>query len=103
MIAYSLSKNKARVNTVSIHFLIALFYINSFLLFMRALVAVSSAPLLKTLTPVPLQTITFTVPFIMTFVCTFCFILMINKRMGKEIDEAREHFEHIFSLSPDAH
>ena len=52
--------------------------------------------------PTLLNVATYLDALIVSILWTFCFIVMINQRLNAEMREAKEHFEMIFSTSPDA-
>lgn len=68
----------------------------------RAIFALFSAPISNALTPTIFQIFSFSGAFIFNIIVTFTFIVMNNERMSADIRTAKEQFEQIFNLSPDA-
>ncbi|WP_373484387.1 diguanylate cyclase [Acetobacterium sp.] len=69
---------------------------------LRAFYALFSPPIANALVPTLFQVLSFTGAFIINIIVTFTFIVMINERSRAEILAAKEQFEQIFNLSPDA-
>lgn len=100
--AFTLAKNKMTALALQTKFLSKLFLALSIFSIARGFLALFSGPMNNALSPTALQTISFTGAFIINFIVTFTFICMINKRLHTEIQDAKEQFELIFNLSPDA-
>lgn len=82
--------------------LIFLFVTTGFFAISRAVYALFSPPINNALTPTLFQTLSFTGAFIINIIITFTFIVMINERIRFDLKTAKEQFEQIFNLSPDA-
>lgn len=100
--AFTLAKNKITALALQTKFLSKLFLALSIFSITRGFLALFSGPMSNALSPTTLQIISFTGAFIINFIVTFTFICMINKRLRTEIQDAKEQFELIFNLSPDA-
>ncbi len=69
---------------------------------LRAVISLFSPPITNALTPTILQILSFTGAFIVNILVAFTFIVMINERINSDIRSAKEQFEQIFNLSPEA-
>ncbi|AWW27615.1 HD domain-containing phosphohydrolase [Acetobacterium sp. KB-1] len=69
---------------------------------LRSFYALFSPPIVNALTPTFFQVFSFTGVFIINMIVSFTFIMMINERLGADVLSAKEQFEQIFNLSPDA-
>ncbi|MBC3888065.1 diguanylate cyclase [Acetobacterium paludosum] len=102
LIASSILKNKITSLVASTKLLAGTFFLVGAFSVLRAFFALFSKPLTYALYPDMLQLLSFSGLFILNFITAFILIFMINKRLNSEILEAKEHFEQIFSLGPDA-
>lgn len=100
--AFTLFKNKLTSLTSQVHFLFLLFLGVGIFSISRAIFALYSLPVANALSSTTLQILSFTGTFILSFIITFTFIFMINKRLSDDIADAKEQFQQIFNLSPDA-
>jgi diguanylate cyclase (GGDEF)-like protein/PAS domain S-box-containing protein len=82
--------------------LLLLFVATGIFAVVRAFYVFFSPPIDSALTPILFQIVSFTGAFIANLIVTFTFIVMINERMSSDIRSAKEQFEQIFNLSPDA-
>lgn len=69
---------------------------------LRAFYALFSPPIANALAPALFQVLSFTGAFIVNIIVTFTFVMMVNERVSSDIRTAKEQFEQIFNLSPDA-
>jgi PAS domain S-box-containing protein len=100
-IVYALLANKPRNIAAAINFLIAVFLVQGFYFSFHTMQAFAS-PVNNVFSPTLSQTILFLVVFVLSFLYTFGFIIMVSQRLSSQLREAKEHFELIFNTSPDA-
>jgi diguanylate cyclase (GGDEF)-like protein/PAS domain S-box-containing protein len=100
--AHKIKGHKIISLSPQVRFFIFLFMLLGLFAVFRSFYALYSSPKENALSPELLQIVSFTGAFILNFVITFTFIFMINKRLRFEINAARDQFELIFNLNPDA-
>jgi len=102
LIAYTLFKHKYTLVPRQVPILFLLFLSGGIFSVLRAFYALFSPPIANALAPAFFQVLSFTGAFIVNIIVTFSFIMMINERIRADILSAKEQFEQIFNLSPDA-
>lgn len=100
--AQTLNNHKNALIPRQIQLLFLLFATTGVFAVVRAVHGLFSPPLDNALSPSLFQIISFTGAFIANIIVTFSFIIMVNERVSSEIRSAKEQFEQIFNLSPDA-
>jgi PAS domain S-box-containing protein len=100
--AQCLFVHKTRSISASANFLSVVFLAHGCYFAFRLLEALTSVPVDKVFAPTPMQTATFLVPLIASYLWAFGLIIMSNQRSNAEMSEAKEHFELIFNTGPDA-
>ncbi|WP_051355696.1 HD domain-containing phosphohydrolase [Acetobacterium malicum] len=100
--AQTLNNHKNALIPRQIQLLFLLFATTGVFAVVRAVHGLFSPPLDNALSPSLFQIISFTGAFIANIIVTFTFIIMVNERVSSEIRSAKEQFEQIFNLSPDA-
>lgn len=102
LIAYTLFKHQHALVPRQVPMLFLLFLSAGIFSVLRAFYALFSPPITNALTPTIFQVLSFTGAFIVNIFVTFTFIMMVNERVSSDIRSAKEQFEQIFNLSPDA-
>jgi diguanylate cyclase (GGDEF)-like protein/PAS domain S-box-containing protein len=102
LVADTLRKKSNALVPRQIPILFLIFVSAGFFAVLRAFYALLSPPIANALAPALFQVLSFTGAFIVNIIVTFTFIMMINDRMSSDIRSAKEQFEQIFNLSPDA-
>jgi PAS domain S-box-containing protein len=100
--AHGLLVHKTRSITLSANILSVLFLVHGSYFVFRFLEAIRTVPVDMVFAPTPMQTATFLVPLVTSYLWAFCLIIMSNQRSNAEMREAKDHFELIFNTSPDA-
>ena len=100
--AQTLNNHKNALMPRQTQLLFLLFAATGFFAVVRAVHGLFSPPLDNALSPALFQIISFTGAFIANIIVTFTFIIMVNERVSSDIRSAKEQFEQIFNLSPDA-
>ncbi|MFH0998812.1 MAG: PAS domain S-box protein [Pseudomonadota bacterium] len=100
--AQCLFVHKTRSISASANFLSVVFLAHGSYFAFRLLEALTSVPVDKVFAPTLMQTATFLVPLIASYLWAFGLIIMNNQRSIAEMSEAKEHFELIFNTGPDA-
>ena len=100
--AQTLNNHKNALMPRQTQLLFLLFAATGFFAVVRAVHGLFSPPLDKALSPALFQILSFTGAFIANIIVTFTFIIMVNERVSSDIRSAKEQFEQIFNLSPDA-
>jgi PAS domain S-box-containing protein len=98
----SLFTHKIPSVSTSANSLAVVFFIHGCYFAFRATGALSILPFDDVFNPTLLQTTTFLVQFITSYLWAFGLVIMLNQRSTAKISEAKEQFELIFSTGPDA-
>ena len=101
-IALNLLGEKPRSITTSAHAVAAVFLAYGSFFALRAVAALTIAPVDTLFTPTLVQTATFLISLVQGILMTVGLIIMVNQRLNAEMSEAKEEFELIFNTSPDA-
>ncbi|MCX6165145.1 MAG: hypothetical protein NTU73_09875, partial [Ignavibacteriae bacterium] len=99
--AYSLLRYNIRSVKISANFNAIIFALHGLIFLYRAIMIIVGAPVSDTFSPTLFNIIPFFDALIVGLLWTFGFVIMINQRLNSEMTEAKEHFEQIFSTSPD--
>lgn len=102
LVANTLRKKRNALVPRQIPILFFIFVSAGIFAVLRAFYALFSPPITNALAPALFQVLSFTGAFIINIIVTFTFIMMINERLSSDIRSAKEQFEQIFNLSPDA-
>ncbi|MEO1816053.1 MAG: HD domain-containing phosphohydrolase [Acetobacterium sp.] len=102
LIARTLTQKNSAPLPRQTQLLLLLFVATGIFAVVKAIHGLFSPPIDSALSPSLFQIISFTGAFIASIIVTFTFIVMINERMSSDIRSAKEQFEQIFNLSPDA-
>jgi PAS domain S-box-containing protein len=100
--AHGLLVHKMRSIKASANFLSVIFLFYGCYFVFRLVEAFTGFPIDTVFTPTLMQTATFMVPLIATYLWAFGLIIMINQKSNAEMREAKDHFELIFNTGPDA-
>jgi diguanylate cyclase (GGDEF)-like protein/hemerythrin-like metal-binding protein/PAS domain S-box-containing protein len=100
--ARALWVNKAPPIASSVNFLTLVFSVFGAFFLARASTPFLGGPVEGFFSASPLQTLTYLMAFAGGILWNFGFIILVNQRLNFENLEAKEHFEAIFNMSPDA-
>ncbi len=98
----SLLTHKIPSISTSANSLAVVFFIHGCYFFFRSTAALSILPFDEVFSPTLLQTATFFVQFITSYLWALGLIILLNQRSNAKISETKEQFELIFSTGPDA-
>ncbi len=99
--AYSSVSNKFKSIRKTLRFISIIFY-GTGIFFVFRIIYASIMPVDNFFQPAILQSLTFLVSLIMGLGWTFGLIVMVNQRLYAEMNEAKNHFESIFTTIPDS-
>jgi PAS domain S-box-containing protein len=102
MAAQGLFAHKQRTFAASAGFVAVILLIHGSYFALRALAAITIAPIDPVFTPTLLQAATFVVTLITGTLCVAGLIIMVFQRASAEMRETKEQFELIFNTGPDA-
>ena len=97
-----LLENKMTATAASARFNAAICLVHGGVFAHRTLSVLIDAPVDRVFTPTLFNLVPYLDALIVSLLWTFGFIIMLNQRLHAEMTEAKEHFELIFDLSPDA-
>ncbi len=100
--AYALFVHKIPSIIYTANFNAAVFLMHGGVFIYRTVIFLSGAPIDDFFRPTFFNYIPFLDALIVSLLWTYGFIIMLNQRLNAEMREAKEHFEMIFSTSPDA-
>jgi PAS domain S-box-containing protein len=100
--AAALYKSSTPSYRASAGFLAAVLFLEGAYFLARSIGAMTAAPIDNVFSATPWQEATFLVTASCGLLTTFGLIIMVGQRSGAEMREAREEFELIFNLGPDA-
>ena len=100
--AHGLFVNKTHSTTTSANFLSAVFLAHGCFFAFRSVETLMGPSIGSVFSPTLMQTATFLVQIVFGILWTLGFIIMVNQRLNAEMKEAKEHFELLFTTSPDA-
>jgi PAS domain S-box-containing protein len=100
--AHALFTKKTKEINLSATFLATVFSIHGLFYIVRTIINLTVSPVHELLNPASIQTVTFLVQITEGILVTFGLIIMVNQRAHSETEEAKNHFELIFSTTPDA-
>jgi PAS domain S-box-containing protein len=100
--SYTLFTKKTKEINLSASFLATVFSIHGLFYIVRTIINLTVSPIHELLNPATIQTVTYLVQITEGILVTFGLIIMVNQRTHSETEEAKNHFELIFSTTPDA-
>lgn len=101
LIAYNLFKNKTNNISSSVNFIGVIFILHGVSFVYRFVKILSGADVTDIFSPSIFNIMPFADALVASTLWTFGFIIMLNHRLNAEMSEAKEHFEEIFTTSPD--
>lgn len=100
--AISLYKNNTPSIKTTVNFNTSIFVLHGCFFIYRSIMILRGTPVDDMFIPTLFNIILFFDALIVSLLWTFGLIIMVNQRLNSEMTEAKEHFEQIFSTSPDA-